>query len=82
MTVIAVRLPDGLVRAVDALVERGRYSTRTEAVRAALAALVDAHERMLIDKAIVEGYTRTPQTDEEVALAATTTRALIEDEPW
>jgi Arc/MetJ-type ribon-helix-helix transcriptional regulator len=82
MTVVAVRLPDALVRAVDALVESGRYGTRTEAVRAALSALVDAHERMLVDKAIVEGYMRMPQTDEEVALAATTTRALIEEEPW
>lgn len=82
MTVIAVRLPEVLVRAVDALVESGRYATRTEAVRAALRALVDAHERMLIDQAIVEGYTRMPQTDEEVALAAAATRALIEEEPW
>jgi hypothetical protein len=30
----------------------------------------------------VEGYSRNPQTDDEVALAAAMTRALIEEEPW
>lgn len=82
MTSIAVRLPDDLVAAVDALVSAGRYPTRSEAVRASLKALLDAHHQAEIDRRIVAAYTEVPQTDDEVAIAAAATRALINEEPW
>lgn len=82
MTTVAVRLPDDMVETVDELVKSGRYATRTQVIRLALAALLDANERRAIDRRIIDGYTRNPQTDEESAIATAATRALIEDEPW
>lgn len=82
MTTVAVRLPDELVEAIDALVREGRYATRTDAIRKALQALMAAHQQALIDQAVVESYSRRPQTDEEVAIANAATRALIQEEPW
>ena len=82
MTTIAIRLPDDLVGAIDALVAAGRYPTRSDAVRASLKALLVAHEQAEIDRRIVAAYTQAPQTDEELAIATAATRALIEEEPW
>jgi Arc/MetJ-type ribon-helix-helix transcriptional regulator len=82
MTTIALRLPDDLVCALDELIRAGHYDTRTDVLKAALRDLLEAHQRREIDRAIVEGYSRNPQTDDEVALAAAMTRALIEEEPW
>jgi Arc/MetJ-type ribon-helix-helix transcriptional regulator len=61
---------------------QGRYASRTDVVRAALDALISAHEQADLDRRMVEGYTRMPQTDDEVVLAAAATRALIAEEPW
>lgn len=82
MTTVAIRLPDDLVQAIDALVVAGRYPTRSDAVRASLKALLIAHEQAEIDRRIVAGYTEAPQTDDEVAIATAATRALIDEEPW
>jgi Arc/MetJ-type ribon-helix-helix transcriptional regulator len=82
MTIVAFRLADRVLAAVDGLVAQGRYASRTDVVRAALDALISAHERADVDRRMVEGYTRMPQTDDEVALAAAVTRALIAEEPW
>jgi len=82
MTTVAFRLADRVLAAVDDLVAQGRYASRTDVVRAALDALIDAHEQADLDRRLVEGYTRMPQTDDEVALAAAATRALIAEEPW
>ena len=82
MTTVAFRLADRVLAAVDDLVVQGRYASRTEVVRAALDALINAHEQADLDRRMVEGYTRMPQTDDEVALATAATRALIAEEPW
>ena len=82
MTTVALRLPDELVEALDELVAGGRYSTRTEVIRSAVEALLAAHEQVAIDHAIVAGYRRLPQTDDEIAAATAATIALIEEEPW
>lgn len=82
MTTVAFRLADRVLAAVDDLVVQGRYASRTDVVRAALDALIHAHEQADLDRRMVEGYTRMPQTDDEVALAAAATRALISEEPW
>jgi len=82
MTSVAFRLADRVVAAVDELVLQGRYASRTDVVRAALEALLTAHEQIDLDRRMVEGYTRRPQTDEELALATAATRALSAEEPW
>ncbi len=82
MTAVAVRLPDEMVAAVDRLVAEGVFTTRADAFRAALSALLRSHEERLVDQQIVDGYRRLPQTDGEVSAAAAATRALIEEEPW
>jgi hypothetical protein len=43
---------------------------------------VAEHRRQRIGAEIVAGYTRCPETDEELAQAEQATRALIEEEPW
>lgn len=48
----------------------------------ALDSVVDRHRRDEIGRQIVEGYQRTPQTDEEIAWAEDNARRLIEEEPW
>ena len=82
MTTIALRLADDTLDALDALVADGTFSTRTDAVRTAIATLLRAQARSQIDRSIIDGYTRMPQTDGEVAFATAATRALIDDEPW
>lgn len=79
---IAVRIPNELVRDLDAVVQRGEYGSRAEAVRSAIATLVETDRRLHIGDAIVEGYRRLPQTDDEVAQATRTAIASIEEESW
>jgi Arc/MetJ-type ribon-helix-helix transcriptional regulator len=40
MKIISVQLPQGLINAIDALVKRGVYPNRSEAIRAAIRDLV------------------------------------------
>ncbi len=82
MTAVAVRLPEDMVAAVDRLVAGGVFTTRADAFRAALSALLRSHEEQLVDQQITEGYRRMPQIDAEVSAAAAATKALIEEEPW
>jgi Arc/MetJ-type ribon-helix-helix transcriptional regulator len=82
MTTAAFRLSDRVLAAIDDLVAQGHYASRTEVVRRALEVLLTAHREAEIDRRLVEGYGRLPQTDDEVALASAATRALLEVEPW
>ena len=82
MAQLVARLDDKLVAAIDELVESGVVGNRSEAMRMGLERLVEEHRRRRIGAEIVEGYTRHPETDEELAQAQTATRALIEEEPW
>ena len=81
-TTVAIRLPDELVDGVDRLVAADRYSTRTDVIRSAVEALLTAHREAELDRIIVEGYVRQPESDDELAAATAATRALIEEEPW
>ncbi len=82
MPQFVTRLDDDLATAVDELVEEGVVASRSDAVRRALAELVDRRRRERIGQAIVDGYTRMPQTEEEVAWADESSREMIEEEPW
>lgn len=79
---IAVRIPDELVRELDSMVRRGEYGSRAEAVRLAIATLVETDRRRRVGDAIADGYRRLPQTDDEVAQAEQAAIASIEEEPW
>lgn len=50
--------------------------------RFAIASLVETDRRSRVGEAIVEGYRRQPQTDDEVARATRAAIASIEEEPW
>jgi Arc/MetJ-type ribon-helix-helix transcriptional regulator len=70
------------VERLDALVASGAYETRAEAVRDAVDRLLKTLENEAIDRAIVEGYRRIPQTAEELRWAKAAARRSIAEEPW
>jgi Arc/MetJ-type ribon-helix-helix transcriptional regulator len=73
--------PDRVER-VDALVASGAYRTRAEVVREAVDQLLRREEEAAIDRAIVEGYSRVPQTDDELRSADLDLIDSIREEPW
>lgn len=79
---IAVRLPTQLLVALDDIVDRGVFDSRSAAVRAGLEAVLRQEAERLIDHAIVDGYTKHPPTEDEHAAAVASLRAAILDEPW
>jgi len=79
---LVTRIDDDLARDLDALVAEGVVESRSDAVRQALRALVDRHRRRKIGEAIVEGYRRQPQTEEEIGWAYDAAVRMIEEEPW
>lgn len=79
---IAVRLPKEALDQLDALVDSGRFSSRAEVARTAIAELLDNERRRAVGDAIAEGYRRIPQTKEELAGAEANARAMILEEPW
>lgn len=79
---ITVRMSPDRVERVDALVASGAYETRAEVVRTAVDALLQREEEEAIDRAIVDGYTRIPQTDEELRSADLDLIDSIREEPW
>src|SRR3990172_1737850 len=82
MTQVVARLDDELIAAVDRLVKEGIFESRSDAVRRGLHLIVDRQRRQRIGDAIVEGYRRIPETEEEIRWADAATIAMIEDEPW
>ena len=78
---ITVRMSDDRVRAIDGLVEAGRAS-RAAVIVEAIDRLVAQLESERIDREIVEGYTRIPQTDEELDWAEWSTLESLRAEPW
>lgn len=81
MTTLAARLPDDLLRDLDALVAAGDFPNRTAVVRTALERLIADERRREVDRQIVEGYRRfpaEPPTSFERELA----ERSIAEEPW
>jgi Arc/MetJ-type ribon-helix-helix transcriptional regulator len=78
---ISVRMPDDRLAAIDELVVAGRAS-RAAVIVEAIDKLVADLERERIDREIVEGYTRIPETDEELEWAEWSTVESIREEPW
>jgi Arc/MetJ-type ribon-helix-helix transcriptional regulator len=78
---ITVRMPDERVAAIDALVAAGRAS-RAAVIVEAVDRLVAQLESERIDREIVAGYTRIPQTGEERDWAEWSTLESLREEPW
>jgi Arc/MetJ-type ribon-helix-helix transcriptional regulator len=81
-TQLVTRVPDALAEAVDALVEDGRFGSRSDVVRAGLEAVVDRARRDAIGRAIADGYRRIPQDEDDLVWAYAATSAMIAEEPW
>jgi Arc/MetJ-type ribon-helix-helix transcriptional regulator len=75
-------MPEEGVARIDALVDRGAYPTRASFIVEAINRLVHELEESEIDRRIVEGYSRFPQTEEEQRWAEASGRRSIEEEPW
>lgn len=75
-------MSDELAEGVDELVAAGLASSRSDAVRSALERWIDSERRRRIGEAIVAGYKRIPQTEEELAWADDAAAAMIAEEPW
>jgi Arc/MetJ-type ribon-helix-helix transcriptional regulator len=83
MTVqLVTRIPDALANAVDRLVRTGAFASRSDAVRAGLEAVIDRERRDAIGRAIVDGYRRVPQGEDDIAWSDAATSAMIAEEPW
>ena len=78
---ITIRMPEDRVRAIDELVASGRAS-RAAVILEAIDRLVADLERERIDREIVEGYRRIPETDDELEWAEWSTIESIREEPW
>jgi Arc/MetJ-type ribon-helix-helix transcriptional regulator len=70
------------MESIDDLVAQGRFSSRADLVRTAVTALVEQEQRRAVGEAVVEGYRRIPQTDEDVAEATARAIRSIHEEPW
>lgn len=82
MTQLVTRVDDELVQQVDRLVENGTVTSRSDAVRRGLRALVDLERRSSVAASIVDGYHRQPQAEDEAGWSDEMTRAMIAEEPW
>ena len=67
--------------AIAELVASGRAS-RAAVIVEAIDRLVAQLESERIDREILEGYTRIPETDEEIEWAEWSTLESIREEPW
>jgi Arc/MetJ-type ribon-helix-helix transcriptional regulator len=83
MTVqVAAKLPDELIRRVDELVSAGTFPSRSSAIRQGLESLLGLLERQALDDSVRQGYTRRPESPEEMDGARRLAERAIADEPW
>jgi Arc/MetJ-type ribon-helix-helix transcriptional regulator len=79
---LVTRIPDSVAEAVDTLVHAGVFTSRSDAVRAGLEAVVERERRDAIGRAIVQGYQRIPQDEDDLVWSDAATSAMIAEEPW
>jgi Arc/MetJ-type ribon-helix-helix transcriptional regulator len=79
---LVTRVPDAVAAAVDDLVRDGVFSSRSEAVRAGLDAVVERERRAAVGRSIVDGYRRIPQEEDDLAWPDAASAAMIAEEPW
>jgi hypothetical protein len=78
-TQVQIRLSDDELRLLD---ELARDSTRSDVLRAGLAALVREHERARVSKAYADEYRRVPDTADEMRIAESNLAALLDGSDW
>ena len=82
MTVqVPVRLTEDDLAMLDDLIARGRFATRSEALRAGLAHVIQEERERQIDEAYRQGYAKYPQEEwvGQLGLAALTAFDRAED---
>lgn len=79
---LVVRVPEGLVASVDALVSSGRFASRSETVRAGLESLIERERRAATGRAIVGGYEKLSQDGDDLEWPDSASAAMIAEEPW
>jgi Arc/MetJ-type ribon-helix-helix transcriptional regulator len=79
---LVTRVPDELARRVDALISDGVFESRSDAVRAGLEVVIERERRAALGQAIVDGYRRIPQGEDDLAWSDAATAAMIAQEPW
>lgn len=82
MAQLVTRVDDELVAQLDEMVDSGEAKSRSEAVRRAVEEMLDQRRRRLIGEAIMEGYRRIPETEEELRWAEQNLREMVAEEPW
>jgi metal-responsive CopG/Arc/MetJ family transcriptional regulator len=76
-----VQLNDDLLRQLDErAAKEGR--SRSALIRDAIEKYLFDEDKARIDREIIEGYERIPETEEEIAEAYESAREAVEEEPW
>lgn len=78
-TQVQVRLTEAELRVLDDL---AALSTRSDVLRAGLAALARERERERVNQAYVTEYRLVPDTDDEMRLAEANLAALLDGDDW
>jgi metal-responsive CopG/Arc/MetJ family transcriptional regulator len=76
-----VQLNEDLLRRLDERAAREGRS-RSALIRDAIEAYLYDEDKARIDREIIEGYERIPETEEEIRAAERETREAIREEPW
>jgi hypothetical protein len=76
---VQVRLTESELRVLDDL---AALSTRSDVLRAGLAALARERERERVNQAYVVEYQRVPNTDDEMRIAEANLAALLDGDDW
>lgn len=82
MVQLVTRIPDEVAEAIDDLVAARVFASRSDAVRAGLDAVIDRERRAAVGRAIVDGYRRVPQDDDDPEWSDAASAAMIAEEPW
>ncbi len=75
-----VQLTDALLRRLDERAAREGRS-RSALIRDAIEAYLHDEAKARIDREIIEGYERIPETEEELRQAEANARRMVEEEP-
>lgn len=76
-----VQLTDELLSRLDERAAREGRS-RSALIRDAIEKYLYAETKAKIDREIIEGYERIPETEEEMRWAEASAREGVEEEPW
>lgn len=79
---LVTRVPQEVLAAIDELVREGLFDSRSEVVRAGLVAVIERRRRVAVGEAIVEGYRRVPQVEDDLSWSDAASVAMIAEEPW